>query len=89
MVDRREYFELDMTILMKLREGNKTYSYLERSVNTNFDTIKDHCRVLEKYGMIEINKKEKHPENGRIFYDISLTDHGHRMLNKELEEKED
>lgn len=85
MADRRDYFELDMDILTRLRDGAKTYSHLERSVNTNFDTIKDHCRILEKHGMIEIKTFLKHPENGRIYYQISLTDHGHRMLNRELD----
>lgn len=78
----RDYLEIDKIILTKLKEGVKNYANLERGVNTNFNTIKNHCKILEMYGLIDVKEYDKHPDNGRTYYEISLTDHGYKVLDR-------
>jgi predicted transcriptional regulator len=70
---KRKHIEVLKTIL-KVLADRKTHSYgeLERKVNTNWQTIRDHCEELSLFGVIEINKENK----------IKITEIGLSILRK-------
>ena len=70
---KRTHKEIMKAILQSLR-GNKfyAYGYLERKVNTNWRTIRDHCENLEFFEVVEISKDNK----------IKITKKGLEFLKK-------
>lgn len=47
--------------ILKILSDNKEHSYgdLERRVNTNWQTIRDHCEELEIFGAVTISEDDK------------------------------
>ena len=78
---KRSSFEIKKKIL-ELTKSEKTFAELERKINTNFNTIKTNCEELEKFGFIQINKKGKHPKNGKPFFQIKITEEGIKFSKK-------
>jgi len=70
---KRKHIEVLKTILKALAD-RKPHSYgeLERKVNTNWETIRNHCEELSLFGAIEINKENK----------IKITESGLSVLRK-------
>jgi len=70
---KRKHIEVLKTILKALAD-RKPHSYgeLERKVNTNWQTIRDHCEELGLFEAIKIDKESK----------IQITEIGLRVLNK-------
>jgi predicted transcriptional regulator len=62
------------TSIFNILSGGKEHSYgeLERKVNTNWKTIRTHCRELEFFGVITISKHNR----------VKITKHGLRLLKK-------
>jgi len=57
-----------------------TYAQLERKTNTGYRTIKQNCEELEKYGLLKIERKDKHPKSGRPYFQIKITEKGREFL---------
>lgn len=70
---KRTHKEIRKAILEILKD-NRFHSYgdLERKVNTNWQTIRDHCENLEFFGVVEISGRNK----------IRITEKGFKLLNK-------
>ena len=57
---KRTYKEIMLVILKTLSDGKEhSYGNLERKVNTNWRTIRDHCEILEMLGKIKVTKEGK------------------------------
>ena len=57
---KRTFREIRNQILAELKKVNEcSYGYLERKVNTNWQTIRDHIENLEFFGVVEFTKDGK------------------------------
>ncbi len=79
----RTSLELKKEILTVLRDG-KTHSYaeLERKVNSNWQTIRVHCKELEIFGSVKVEQKESHEKNNKPYFEVSITRYGRDVLKK-------
>lgn len=70
---KRTHKEVRRDILKVLSDG-KSHSYgdLERKVNTNWETIREHCDDLKLFNAATISKDNK----------IKITKHGLELLKK-------
>jgi predicted transcriptional regulator len=70
---KRKHKEVMKAILKVLNDGKEhAYGSLERKVNTNWQTIIDHCEELELFGAVMITKDKK----------IKITSKGSELLKK-------
>ena len=78
---KRKTYEIKKSILMTLKDGEShTLAELERSVNTNWYSIKNNCVELKSYGAVEMKKKEKHEATGRPYFSVKITKNGRKAL---------
>ena len=63
---KRTFKEVRKAILIALNDNKEhVYGELERKVNTNWKTIREHCKDLELFGSVTIqNNKVKITKNG-------------------------
>ena len=55
---KRTVQEIGKAILGTLSDGDyHTYGYLERKVNTNWESIRNHCSYLNLFKAVEISDK--------------------------------
>ena len=72
-MSKRTYKEIRKAILKTLKTGEyHSYSYLERKVNTNWQTIRNQCKDLELFNAITINKNDE----------VKITSQGQKILKK-------
>jgi predicted transcriptional regulator len=67
---KRKHKEVRASILGVLNDGQKySYGHLERKVNTNWQTIRDHCEDLILFELAKLTKdnKMKITQKGREF----------------------
>ncbi|MEM4397443.1 MAG: hypothetical protein QW757_02330 [Candidatus Woesearchaeota archaeon] len=79
---KRKSYEIKDQIILSIKEGTVSYAKLERKIDTGFITIKNSCEELSRYGLIKIEKKDKHSSNGKPYYEISLTEQGIEYAKK-------
>jgi len=70
--------------LLKVIKRNKSLSYtqIQRKLSTNYDSIKENCKELMLYGMIEVNVLQEHPRNKHKSFIVNLTDSGQKAVSK-------
>ena len=57
---KRKHKEVRKAILEALKDGkDHSYGSLERKANTNWQTIRDHCKDLELFGAVTISEEDK------------------------------
>lgn len=79
----RNSLKLKKLILEVLRDGKPhTYAELEKRINSNWRTVRDHCKELEIFGCITIEKKASHKRNNKPFHEILITKHGIEAVKK-------
>lgn len=66
-MSKRTVQEVRKTILMVLSDGREhAYGNIERKANTNWQTVRDHCKDLELFGAVVIaSNKVKITKQGR------------------------
>jgi predicted transcriptional regulator len=70
---KRTSKEVRKSILTALSDGKeRTYGYLERKANTNWQTIRNHCDELRLFGAVTMAKEGK----------IKITRQGLKLLKK-------
>jgi predicted transcriptional regulator len=80
---KRKPYEVKLRILQLLRENQElSYTKLQTKLSTNYDSVKNNCEELEFYGFIEIKEYGKHPENGKPYYILKLTNSGFDLTKK-------
>jgi len=71
-MSKRTFKEVRQALLSALKDGkDHSYSDLERKVDTNWKTIRDHCENLAFFGAITITRDR-----------IKITDNGLKLLKK-------
>ncbi len=80
---KRKPYEVRVKILDILKEKPLTYTQIQTKLSTNYDSVKNNCEELELYGFIEVENKEKHPENGKPYYKVKLTPKGYEISKKQ------
>ena len=58
------------------------YAQLERKIDTGYRSIKENCEELQYFGQVNIETIGKHPANGRVSYQVSITLQGLDTLRK-------
>ena len=57
---KRTIKEVIKAILNSLTNGKEcSYGYIERKANTNWQTVRNHCEILEAFEAISISKEDK------------------------------
>ncbi len=57
---KRTFKEIRNEVLNELKKVKEcSYGYLERKVNTNWQTIRDHIENLEFFGAVEVTKDNR------------------------------
>ncbi len=79
---KRKPHELRKQILLIIREKPLSYTKIQTKLSTNYDSVKNNCEELETYGLLKIEKIEKHPENGNPSYDVKITDKGYDVIKR-------
>lgn len=76
----RDSLEIKKTILKTLKDGKSmSFAELERKVNTNWRSIRNHCKELKFFGCVSIVEKEIH---NKLFYEVKITEYGIKLLKK-------
>ena len=61
---------------------NKTMSYaqLEKKLNSNWQTIRSHCKELEVFNCIDVKEMKSHTRNNKPYTEINITKQGIDIL---------
>jgi predicted transcriptional regulator len=79
----RNSLELKKKILFILSDGKEhTFAELERKVNSNWQTIRSHCRELEIFRCVKIEYKKNHSKNNKPYYVITINQQGFEALSR-------
>jgi len=81
-MSKRVSYEIKKGILNAVREKGATYAQLERKLNTGYRTVKSNCEELAQFDLVDIEYSKEHPENGRPFHLITITEKGLEALAK-------
>ena len=81
-MSKRKPYEVRKRILLLLREKPLSYTKIQNKLSTNYDSVKNNCEELEIYEFIKVNKIERHPENGKPYFDVELTEKGYHITQK-------
>ena len=74
---------LKKSILNILKDGQPhTYAELEKKVNSNWKTIRSHCKELELFDCIMTEKKQSHARNNKPYFEITIKKKGLEALEK-------
>ena len=76
---------LKKLILTVLEDGEPhTYSEIERKVGSNWQSIRNHCRELQIFKCITIERKQSHARNNKPYFEITIKKDGLEALKKLL-----
>jgi predicted transcriptional regulator len=82
-MSNRNPLQMKKQILSALME-NKSMSYaqLEKKVNSNWQTIRSHCKELEVFNCIDVKEMKSHTRNNKPYTEINITKEGIVILKK-------
>ncbi len=79
----RTSLQLKKEILSALQDGKShSYAELERKVNSNWQTIRNHSKELEIFGCVKIQQRKSHERNNKPYFEVSITNQGRDILKK-------
>jgi predicted transcriptional regulator len=79
----RTSLEIKKLILDTLKDSKPhSYAELEKKVNTNWQTVREHCRELEIFDCVVIVNKPTHEKNNKPYSEITITKKGLEVLKK-------
>jgi len=82
-MSNRRPLQIKKLILATIKDGKPhTFAELERRINTNWQTVRDHCRELDVFNCVRIEKRQSHKINNRPYYEITITKNGRLVLEK-------
>lgn len=79
---RKSGLEIQQGILALLSEKERSFRELETKLNTNYNSVRAHCRMLAFYGMIELREHDEHETNKRPYTSARLTDRGRTVVQE-------
>ena len=57
---KRTHLQVRKSILNALADSKEhAYGEIERKANTNWETVRDHCKEMEIYGFVVVSDKSK------------------------------
>lgn len=77
---RKTGLEIKKAIIQQLKKKDCSLRELETKVNTNYLTIRAHCKELEYFRFIEMKQIPTNKRNGKPFTNVTLTVNG-KALN--------
>ncbi len=78
-MSRKSGLEIKKAILNILKQKEASLRELETKINTNYQTIRRHCKELEFFKLIEIKEHGKSDANGRPYRTARITDFGRKI----------
>ena len=79
----RTSLQIKKEILSLLQDGKPhSFAELERKVNSNWQTIRTHCKELEIFNCIRIEQKESHSRNNKPYFEVSIKKEGLEILKR-------
>lgn len=82
MRKRKSYDVRNEILKLVVKEGPVTYTKIQTKLSTNYDSVKSNVKELEEHGLVNIKKKENHPENGRPYFEVEITQNGRELVKK-------
>ena len=70
---RKTGLDIKKAILKALQEKECSLRELETKINTNYLTIRTHCKELEYFGLITVIEHEKSENTGRPYTTAKIT----------------
>jgi predicted transcriptional regulator len=72
--------------ILKILSDKKehTFAELERKVNSNWQTIRTHCKELEIFNCLLIKEKKHHKVNNKSYFEVVITKIGIEILKKSM-----
>lgn len=83
MRKRKSYGVRNGILKLIVKEGPITYTKIQTKLSTNYDSVKNNVKELEEYGLVNIKRKETHPENGRPYFEVEITPTGREIVKKQ------
>jgi predicted transcriptional regulator len=79
----RTSLELKKEILLILKDGKPhSYAELEKKVNSNWQTIRTHCKELQIFKCVKVALKQHHSKNNKPYFEVSITKEGNEILKR-------
>lgn len=82
MGKRKSYDVRNEILKLVVKEGPVTYTKIQTKLSTNYDSVKNNIKELEEHGLVNIRKKDNHPENGRPYFEVEITQNGRELVKK-------
>lgn len=82
MAKRKSYDVRNGILKLIIKEGPITYTKIQTKLSTNYDSVKSNVKELEEYGLVNVKRKETHPENGRPYFEVEITPKGREIAQK-------
>lgn len=79
---RKSGLDIEKEILLLLNEKERSLREIETRLNTNYNTVRAHCKVLEYFGMVESVRHKKNDVNGRPYTTVRITLRGRDVLRE-------
>jgi len=76
---RRTGLDIKKAIIKALKEKECSLRELETKVDSNYLSIKAHCKELEYFGFVEIIEHNKSENTGRSFTTVKITMNGRKL----------
>lgn len=87
MGKRKSYDVRNDILKLVVKEGPVTYTKIQTKLGTNYNSVKNNIKELEEHGLVNIKKKEEHPENGRPYFEVEITQNGYELVRKKEKNK--
>ncbi len=78
-MSRKAGLEIKKSILQELKKKDCSLRELETKVNTNYLTIRTHCKELEYFGFIKLEQMPVNKRNGKPFTKVTITPTGRKF----------
>jgi predicted ArsR family transcriptional regulator len=79
---KKGMMQIQQGILEALREGPCSLRELETRLNTNYNSIRAHSRLLAFYGCVDIEEHERSEANGRPYTTLQITARGREVMRE-------
>lgn len=77
---RKKGLQIKKEIIKHLKTKEMSLRELETKINTNYKSIRTHCKELEYFGFVEFIKHEKNAQNGRPFTSVKIIVGGRSLI---------
>lgn len=76
---RKSGLDIKKNLIKVLKEKECSLRELETKLNTNYLTVRNHCKELEYFDIIKFVKHNENSKNGRPYTTVRLTEKGKEL----------